>query len=124
MDTPCINYKGTIKNTGYGIWRKNGVSIYAHRLVYELLVGKIPQGYTIDHLCRNKACVNPQHLEAVTQRVNVMRSDAPTSINAQKTHCSNGHEFTIENTYRRKDGRRICKACEKTYHRQYYLKTR
>lgn len=84
----------------------------AHRFSYELFKGPIPAGLTIDHLCRNTYCVNPEHLEAVTNRENILRGISPPAIFAKKTHCSKGHEFTPENTYIRnyKIGRK-CRIC-------------
>lgn len=86
-----------------------GVS--AHRWAYEHFVGPIADGLVLDHLCRNTSCVNPRHLEPVTQQENVLRGSAPAAINAAKSHCVNGHEFTAENTYLRPNGWRICRIC-------------
>jgi hypothetical protein len=83
----------------------------AHRFAWELLRGAIPDGLTLDHLCRNRRCVNPDHLEPVTAVENTMRGQAPHAINARKTHCLRGHAFDEENTYVRSDGARICRAC-------------
>lgn len=86
--------------------------VLAHRYAYELLVGPIPEGLHIDHLCRVRLCVNPAHLEAVTCHENNRRSTSPTAVNAKKTHCPRGHEYTEENTYfAPPDGRRMCKPC-------------
>jgi hypothetical protein len=85
----------------------------AHRLAYELLVGPIPDGLTLDHLCRTRNCINPWHLEPCTLKENQLRSPV---INANKTHCRNGHEYTEENTrhYVRKGGAkmRTCRKCD------------
>jgi hypothetical protein len=82
--------------------------VLAHRMAYELARDPIPAGLVIDHLCRNKRCVNPSHLEAVEQRVNLLRGET----NSAKTHCINGHEFTPDNTYMWQ-GKRSCRACRR-----------
>jgi hypothetical protein len=88
----------------------------SHRYAYEISVGPIPEGLTIDHLCRVRACVNPAHLEAVTQWENTMRApETLGAINAAKTECLRGHPFSDENTYYSRDGRRHCRECARTY---------
>lgn len=77
------------------------------------------KGKEIDHLCRNRKCLNPDHLEVVTPRVNNMRSNSIAAINNRKTHCLNGHEFNEQNTYYRKDsGGRCCRICGKIQNRE------
>ena len=119
MNTPCVEWTGRKDQDGYGQVsgrRKDGVrtTFRAHRLVYERHVGPIPEGLTIDHLCRNRSCVNPAHLEPVTVLENTLRGNGLASVNAKKTHCIHGHEFTSDNTYlhiRRERRERSCKEC-------------
>lgn len=106
----CWVWQRVILPSGYGQVKWKGRSRRAHRVAYELAVGPIPRGLQLDHLCRNRACVRPDHLEAVTARVNTLRGNTITAANARKTHCIHGHAFTPENTYRYQ-GKRACKAC-------------
>jgi len=109
IETRCWEWKRSIGTHGYGVFSR--VSL-AHRFSYERFKGKIPKGLQIDHLCRNKKCVNPDHLEAVTGKINSLRGDR-AKIQRSKTHCLKGHEYTEENTYRYPDGRRSCEVCRK-----------
>ena len=118
-DTGCWNWTLAPNDGGYGLARLGGKPerrIMAHRWSWEHHVGPIPDGLQIDHLCRNKICVNPAHLEPVTPRENNLRSTSMAAIHARKTHCIRGHEFTDENTYRRGDNNaRQCRACRRLY---------
>jgi len=102
---------------GYGQYRTVRGMRAAHRHAYRLCVGPIPRGYTLDHLCRNTACVRPAHLEPVTLRDNILRGNGPTAQNARKTHCPRGHAYNKANTYywKRPGGGldRICRACRR-----------
>jgi hypothetical protein len=89
----------------------------AHRFAYESLVGSIPDGYHLDHLCRNTRCVNPDHLDPVPAQVNNIRSFSLSAQRARQTHCHKGHEFSDENTYVDSRGRRTCIACAKDWRR-------
>lgn len=94
----------------YGCCHWLGVGMGAHRASWLIFRGPIPEGLEIDHLCRNTRCCNPDHLEPVTHRENVLRGVGLAAVNARKTHCIRGHEFTPENTIR--NGRkRACRTC-------------
>ena len=109
---PCWEWGGGIMKNGYGTFWYEGRTMLVHRWSYGYLVEPIPEGLTIDHLCRNRTCVRPSHLEAVTSRENTLRGDTPAARNSKKTHCSRGHLYNIGNTYTRKDRReRGCRIC-------------
>jgi hypothetical protein len=95
-------------NGRYGKWGKD--SDLAHRFAYEHLIGPIPTGLQLDHLCRNGKCINPWHLDPVPSRVNNNRADAALGIRSRRTHCPYGHPYDEENTSHR-NGRRHCKTC-------------
>jgi HNH endonuclease len=98
----------------YGRFWFCGRSVLAYKLAYELTVGPVPKGLVLDHLCRNTLCVNPIHLEPVTQRVNLLRGDTIIAAAAAKTHCKHGHPFDEANTYIRPgNGARQCRQCRK-----------
>lgn len=107
----CWEWTGRVETTGYGKFSYRGAQVLAHRFVYELLVGPIPSGMQIDHLCHNRACVNPDHLEPVSARINQLRSMSPSGQNVRKTHCPKGHPYDEENTYVTPNGGRQCRAC-------------
>ena len=119
--TQCWNWQGCL-NSGYGVVRINNVNMRAHRVAYEVNKVKIPEGLTLDHLCRNRKCVNPEHLEVVTRGENVLRGIGLTAINAKKTHCSNGHELSGDNLYLEPSGGRACRLCRRKWN-QDWLKT-
>lgn len=103
--------------SGYGKFWADGRFALAHRQSYEALVGAVPAGLELDHLCRVRRCVNPAHLEPVTHAVNVQRggqADANRRRGAAVTHCVRGHAYDAENTYWRSgDGQRVCRACNR-----------
>lgn len=101
----CWLWIGAQNAAGYGIVTVNGRTLKAHRVSYEVHVGPIPEGLHIDHLCRVRNCVNPEHLEPVTLAENNRRAAAA------QTHCIHGHEFTPENTLTSKRGHRFCRSC-------------
>ena len=106
----CWEWTAAKTTWGYGYFYFEGRPRQAHRVGYMLTVGPIPDGLELDHLCRNRACVRPDHLEPVTGRVNLLRGEGASAVNAVKTHCVNGHRFTDENTYAWR-GTRNCKTC-------------
>lgn len=103
----CWLWQGSIGNHGYGIYGKP--QVLAHRRAYEVLVAEIPAGKTLDHLCRNRLCVNPEHLEPVSLVENVMRGESPPARNARKTHCPHGH--LLDGL--RGNGSRYCLTCNR-----------
>jgi hypothetical protein len=109
----CWNWTGTGTKHGYGQVSVDGVHRYAHRVSYELHRGPIPDGLTIDHLCRNRRCVNPAHLEPVTQAENTRRAADAVEI------CPAGHAYDAVNTYvHPTSGYRQCRACDRERHRR------
>ena len=118
----CWPWKGQL-HSGYGSFFLAGRSMGAHRASFCIANGYIPTGLHVDHKCRNRACVNPGHLRAVTSRVNTLEnSNARTAINAQKTHCDNGHPLTPDNLRRDKRGWRQCLTCHRKYTADYRLR--
>ena len=109
-ESGCWDFTGTVNKAGYGVVYK-----FAHRLSYEERVGPIPAGLTIDHLCRNCRCINPTHLEAVTQAENARRGHGPSQLAHRNRVCFRGHPMTPENTLRN-GNRRLptaltCRTC-------------
>lgn len=112
-DSGCWIWKGSKDHGGYGWIHINGRAIKAHRFAYETFVGPIPEGLEPDHLCRIRACVNPDHLEPVTRRENILRGDGPKLTRERKraiVQCPQGHPYDQVNTYHRY-GHRYCKTC-------------
>ena len=115
-DYPCYEWQGYKTNLGYGqlgTAKKLGKNLYAHRIVWEAVNGSIPEGLSLDHLCRNPSCISPHHLEPVTHKENCLRGVGIGAINSKKTHCKTGHAFDELNTGYLKDGRRYCKECQR-----------
>lgn len=101
----CWEWNRKLDRHGYGHFKMDGRDWLAHRAAYHLIKGGIPAGLTIDHLCRNTRCINPDHLEAVTMRENLRRVPL-------KAACPKGHEYSDENTYWHR-GVRNCRACNR-----------
>jgi len=108
----CWEWTRAKTSGGYGQFWVKPRKVVCHRFAYEQLVGPIPEGLQLDHLCRNRACVNPNHLEPVTQQVNILRGFSIATANRLKTHCPQGHPYSATNTYiHPRNNGRICRAC-------------
>lgn len=114
----CWDWTANKQRTGYGHITIDKKACLAHRVMYEFLIGPIPDGLTLDHLCRNTSCVNPKHLEPVTLRENLLRGNGFGGVNARKTHCARGHEYSEANTRIRNGTWRFCRACDAEDHRE------
>jgi HNH endonuclease len=111
----CWLWIGYQSTRGYGRIFVTGIKTrFAHLIVYQTLGNQMPEGCEADHLCRNKLCVNPLHLEFVPHKINILRGESPSAKCAKQTHCVHGHLFDEANTYRGAYGqRRQCKACRR-----------
>lgn len=108
----CWLWRGGINADGYGQFQPSRErNLRAHKFAWESEHGPTPDGMVLDHLCRTRACVRPEHIEAVTPRTNTLRGIGPAAINSRKTRCKNGHRFTPENTRITNNGRRTCWTC-------------
>lgn len=125
-ETGCWKWRGAVNSRGYGQFALDTVSKSAHRVSYQLHVGAIPEDLQLDHLCGNKRCVNPLHLEPVTAAENLARARAgglihPSLIsqaNAAKTHCKRGHPLAGDNLYTDPKGHRYCRQCKRAADRR------
>ena len=117
----CWEWQGAKNQSGYGLFWTNNKSTSAHRFSYELH-NTIPDNLQIDHLCRNHSCVNPEHLEVVTQKENVLRGIGVTAKNKRKTHCPQGHPYSGKNLKMNKLGFRECRICSNLSVKKWKLK--
>lgn len=115
----CWMWKGPTSKNGYGKTTMAKKWVMPHRVFYEHYKGPITLGNQVDHLCKNKICVNPAHLEDVTPRQNTLRSNAVSAKNYRKTECNNGHILRGDNLYVTPDGRRQCKECRRQANHKY-----
>ena len=116
----CWEWRGETSHAGYSRMQVNYHNTHASRVAFYLTRGDWPS-QQIDHICRNTRCVTPNHLEDVSPKVNIARSNNPASLNLRKTHCLRGHEYAGDNLSLRKGGKgRTCKACRREDARRYY----
>ena len=125
----CWPWRGWVNDHGYGIVattrRPRAVHIRAHRIAYELTHRvPIPEGLTIDHLCRVRHCVNPAHLDVVTKGVNVRRGETTAARHAETMVCPYGHAYDTENTVWKADGSRGCRVCMRRRSREWWRRNR
>lgn len=118
LDTHCWVWTACKTGGGYGLFGYQGKNVLAHRFSYQLILGEIPPGMQLDHLCRNRGCVNPSHMEPVSCRENLARGRTLMAANLLVQKCPNDHPYDELNTYVTKKGARQCRACARArYHR-------
>lgn len=113
-ETGCWLWIGATNTQGYGQINVHYKHAMAHRFAYEKYIGKIPEGLTLDHLCKVTSCVNPSHLEPVTMKENILRGEGPCAKHAKRTHCKAGHLLT------QGYGQRMCRICHGKVTSRYY----
>ena len=124
-DNSCWEWKAAKNPNSYGRFTIKQRKYIAHRLSYHAIVGELPTHLQLDHICRNRSCVNPRHLEPVNNKENVLRGISPAAYNARKTHCIRGHEFNDENTCIYKypgHTQRKCIICRNIHNKARYSK--
>lgn len=120
-ESGCWEWTGGLNGVGYGQFYKGRTALgetgktYAHRWAYEFFIGPVPEGLHLDHLCRNRKCCNPWHLEPVTCRVNLLRGETTAAAHARKTHCPKGHPYSGTNLRINKSGQRFCRECSRIH---------
>ena len=115
LSTSCWLWTGGHNDGGYPLFFANGLDVYAHRWAWQQVNGPVPDGLELDHICRNRGCVRPSHLEAVTHLENMRRSPLQNP-----SHCKHGHPLSGDNLRRRRDtGQRCCRTCERNWKREY-----
>lgn len=120
VESGCHEWRGTMSDLGYGLFKVGRKNWKAHKWKYEQLNGTVPEGLELDHLCRNTVCVNPEHLEVVTHGENVRRA----RLGKRRSHCFKGHPLTPDNIYHTKEGSRACLICIKAKWKRSYDKKR
>ena len=115
----CWLWQAHLTTSGYGGYWHDGQNRVAHKFAWEYFFGPVPDGLQLDHLCRVRRCVNPGHLEPVTCRENLLRGETSAALNAAKTACYRGHEFTERNTHVRRNGLRECRRCMRERQARY-----
>jgi len=108
----CLEWEGCCSAWGYGQANVDGVIVYIHKWLWELVHGPVPAGWEVDHLCRNRRCGNVLHLEAVPKAVNTLRGVGQSALHAKKTHCPLGHPYDVIVVRARGRSTRRCKRCE------------
>lgn len=125
-DNACWGWADVLSTAGYaylGVGGRKGRKLLARRILYQLTIGPIPEGMDLDHLCRNRWCVRPDHQEPVPRRINLLRGQTVTARNARATHCPQGHRYDIFNTVLYYN-RRYCRTCSNIRRRQNHRKAK